>query len=104
GGRLTVAGQLVGTPVYMAPEQVTLDTVDHRADLFALGVITYQMLSGATPFSGAVVDIAIANQTRDPPAIADRTGADADPLLERFTRKLMARKLEHRFASAAAAL
>jgi serine/threonine-protein kinase len=104
GTRLTATGQLIGTPLYMAPEQAKLETVDHRADLFALGVIVYQMLAGATPFAGSPVDVAISNMTRDPPAIAQRTGADVDPLLERFARKLMARELADRFGSARDAL
>ncbi|HWU89481.1 MAG TPA: serine/threonine-protein kinase [Kofleriaceae bacterium] len=104
GSRLTATGQLIGTPLYMAPEQAKLETLDHRTDLFALGVIVYQMLAGATPFSGAAVDVAISNMSRDPPPIAQRTGVDVDPLLERFARKLMARQLEDRFSSARAAL
>jgi eukaryotic-like serine/threonine-protein kinase len=104
GTRLTATGQLIGTPMYMAPEQARLEEVDHRADLFALGVITYQMLAGATPFSGAAVEVAIANMSKDPPPISERTGAEVDPLLERFARKLMARDPSHRFASARVAL
>ncbi|HWO26605.1 MAG TPA: serine/threonine-protein kinase [Kofleriaceae bacterium] len=104
GTRLTATGQMIGTPLYMAPEQARLDAVDHRADLFALGVIVYQMLAGMTPFSGSPVDVALANMGKDPPSIADRAAVDVDPLLERFTRKLMARDVSDRFASARAAL
>jgi len=104
GSRLTATGQMIGTPLYMAPEQAKLETVDHRADLFALGVILYQMLAGTTPFAGSAVEVAISNMSKDPPSIYHRTGLDADPLLERFARKLMARQLEDRFSSARAAL
>ena len=104
GSRLTATGQMIGTPLYMAPEQARLEAVDHRADLFALGVIVYQMLAGTTPFKGSPVDVAIANMSKDPPSIAERAAVDADPMLERFTRKLMARDLDHRFPSALAAL
>jgi serine/threonine protein kinase len=102
--RLTETGQMIGTPLYMAPEQARLDAIDHRADQFALGVIVYQMLAGTTPFKGSPVDVAIANMTKDPPSIADRAAVDADPLLERFARKLMARDPGHRFPDARAAL
>ena len=102
--RLTATGQLIGTPLYMAPEQGRLEAVDHRADLFALGVIVYQMLSGMTPFMGSAVEVAIANMSKDPPSIAERAAVDADPMLERFARKLMARNVDHRFPSARAAL
>jgi TolB-like protein/tRNA A-37 threonylcarbamoyl transferase component Bud32 len=47
---LTQAGGAIGTPAYMAPEQATGDAVDHRADLYAWGVMAYELLSGAHPF------------------------------------------------------
>src|SRR5688572_31514306 len=47
---LTQAGGTIGTPAYMAPEQAVGDTVDHRTDLYAWGVMAYELLSGAHPF------------------------------------------------------
>ena len=105
GGKLTSTGQVLGTPVYMAPEQATGDAIEHRIDLFALGVIVYEMLAGAWPFDGNAIEIALANISKDPPPVAVRSpGSDPDPLLERFARKLMARQLDKRFSSAHAAL
>ena len=49
-GTLTQAGGAIGTPAYMAPEQATGEPVDHRADLYAWGVLAYELLSGAHPF------------------------------------------------------
>ena len=103
GGRLTETGQVLGTPLYMAPELAQAEAFDHRVDLFALGVIVYQMLAGQLPFTGNAIEIALANIGRDPPPIAT-FNADVDPLLEAFARKLMARKLPNRFASAGDAL
>jgi serine/threonine-protein kinase len=51
-GTLTQAGSSIGTPAYMAPEQAVGDAVDHRADLYAWGVVAYELLSGAHPFAG----------------------------------------------------
>ncbi|MGE0869744.1 MAG: serine/threonine-protein kinase [Kofleriaceae bacterium] len=99
GGKLTETGQVLGTPIYMSPEQAQAEPIDHRTDLFALGVIVYEMLAGKVPFEGSAIDIALANINKDPPPIRG-----ADPLLEAFARKLMARNLSRRFQSAHEAL
>ena len=71
---LTVAGTIVGTPAYMAPEQLGAQPPDPRTDVFALGVIAYEMLSGDLPFSrGSLTDVILA-QARGARA-ADRTGS-----------------------------
>jgi eukaryotic-like serine/threonine-protein kinase len=51
----TLVGEMLGTPSYMAPEQLTNDRVDRRADLFAVGAILYEMLAGRAPFAGRAV-------------------------------------------------
>ena len=105
GGRLTEQGALLGTPIYMAPEQARGDRVDHRADLFALGVILFEMLSGTTPFDGRALEIVIANMHEDIPPIAQRAPhANPDPILELFMRRLAARDPERRFPGAHDAL
>jgi serine/threonine-protein kinase len=105
GGRLTETGTLLGTPLYMAPEQAKGDPVDRRTDLFALGIMVFEMLSGTTPFDGSAVEIVIANMNEDVPAIAARAPhVVPDPVLELFMRRLAARDPARRFASAHDAL
>jgi serine/threonine-protein kinase len=105
GGRLTDTGVLLGTPLYMAPEQARGEAVDHRADLFALGVMVFEMLSGTTPFDGSAIEVVLANMNEDLPAIAARAPhATGDPLLELFLRRLAARDPARRFATAQQAL
>src|SRR2546422_4008015 len=66
---LTATGVSLGTPVYMAPEQGTADPhVDHRADLYSLGVVAYEMLAGAPPFRGSTAQALIAAHVTHAPA------------------------------------
>lgn len=69
GGTLTGAGTIVGTPAYMAPEQLRGESVDGRADVFSLGVMTFEMLTGKLPYGGAsLFDIGM-KQAAGPAAI-----------------------------------
>ncbi|MBI5067825.1 MAG: serine/threonine protein kinase [Deltaproteobacteria bacterium] len=68
--RITRAGTIIGTPEYMAPEQGSAGAVDHRADIYAFGILAYEMLTGTIPFQGATaVATLVEHQTRvpDPP-------------------------------------
>jgi eukaryotic-like serine/threonine-protein kinase len=103
-GRLTTNGLVLGTPHYMAPEQAVADPIDHRIDLFAMGIVVYEMLSGMLPFDGSGAEVARANLLLDPPPISHRVpGLEVDPLLEAFARRLMAKRRDQRPATAKAA-
>ena len=67
GGTITAGGTIVGTPAYMAPEQLRGGPVDARADIYSLAVMAFEMLTGRLPFgAGSFVDVAV-RQTEDPP-------------------------------------
>ncbi|HEY3805912.1 MAG TPA: serine/threonine-protein kinase [Kofleriaceae bacterium] len=96
-GRLTTNGLVLGTPHYMAPEQAVNDPIDHRIDLFALGIMIYEMLCGKLPFDGSGAEVARANLLLDPPPISLRVPyLDVDPLLEAYARRLMAKSRDAR--------
>jgi formylglycine-generating enzyme required for sulfatase activity/tRNA A-37 threonylcarbamoyl transferase component Bud32 len=67
GGSLTATGMVVGTPAYLSPEQVTGEPSDHRADIYALGVMMYQMLAGQPPFTGATPTAVLMKRLAGPP-------------------------------------
>ncbi|HEY4058689.1 MAG TPA: protein kinase [Kofleriaceae bacterium] len=91
--RLTTAGLVLGTPHYMAPEHAMGGGIDHRIDLFALGVIIYELMTGSMPYDGDGVDVARANLSAPTPPMGVRVpGIMVDPLLEAFTRLLMQKK------------
>ena len=72
-GKASITGQgvAVGTPTYMSPEQASSDAVDHRSDLYALGIVAYEMFTGQPPFRGSPAQVA-SQQIHVPPAPLDR--------------------------------
>ena len=73
---LTAAGMIVGTPAYMAPEQFHAVEADARTDVFSLGVIAYEMLSGELPFGrGTLADVVLAQARGVPPMPPDLVSA-----------------------------
>src|SRR5262245_27933000 len=70
---LTQTGVMMGSPGYMAPEQYAASQIDHRADLFAAGVVFYQLLSGAKPFVGTTEQVSYQTCHQEPlrPSLAD---------------------------------
>ena len=98
---LTMAGTIVGTPAYMAPEQLRAETPGPRTDVFALGVIAYEMLSGDLPFSrGALTEVILA-QARGAQPLASR-GAGIPAALDRAVMRALDMEPEGRPASAQA--
>jgi serine/threonine-protein kinase len=92
----TVVG---GTPYYMAPEQAAGETVDHRADLYALGVTFFQLVTGALPFADG--DVAHRHRHEDPPDPRE-VNLEVPIPLARLILAMMAKDPEARPASAAA--
>jgi eukaryotic-like serine/threonine-protein kinase len=99
---LTQTGVMMGSPGYMAPEQYAAAQIDHRADLFAAGVVFYQLLTGAKPFVGTTEQVSYATCHTEP---LRASRADPDKGWERYDpvlAKALAKKPEDRHQSAEA--
>lgn len=93
---------IVGTPLYLSPEQATGAPVDARSDLFALGALLYECIAGRAAFTGAnLIEIAAQVLHVDPPP-PSQYNARVPPELDRITQKALAKKPEDRYQSAAA--
>jgi len=98
---LTESGVMVGTVSYMAPEQIMGGKVDHRADLWALGVVLYEMLIGHPPFAGEQ-DITIAHGIlHDEPALPSTRRAEVTATVEDLVLTLLRKDPARRYATAA---
>jgi tetratricopeptide (TPR) repeat protein len=99
-GAETLAGDVMGTPAYMPPEQAGGDPVDARADVYALGAVLYHLLAGVPPYSGTsamgIVD-AVLNEA---PVPLDERAPGVPPDLITIVAKAMARRPEDRYATA----
>jgi serine/threonine protein kinase len=97
---LTVLGAIVGTPLYMSPEQARGEPVDHRTDLFSLGVVLYQMATGTLPFAGPTVEAVLAAVEMVRPPAPSTRNADIPAPVSDFIMRLLAKPPEARPASA----
>jgi serine/threonine-protein kinase len=99
---LTQTGMMMGSPGYMAPEQYAASQIDHRADLFAAGVVFYQLVTGAKPFVGTTEQVSYATCHTEPmrPSLVDpgKGWERYDPVIA----KALSKKPEDRYQSAEA--
>jgi len=98
---LTRAGSTLGTVTYMSPEQAQGREVDHRSDLFSLGIVFYELLAGRTPFKRANDAATLHAIIHDTPEPIARYKADATPELQRIVTKALAKRPDERYQSAA---
>ncbi len=94
--QLTGDGRIIGTPRYMSPEQILAESLDHRSDIYSLGCIIFEMLTGVPPFQQSSTTALMISHTQDaPPAFAQRlSGPNLDkipPYLEGVVRRALAK-------------
>ena len=99
--RLTELGTVMGTPAYMSPEQVRgqSDAIGPASDIYSLGIILYELLTGHVPFEGTVGTVMAQIVAPEPPPSPSHWRPDLDPRLEAICLRAIARKKEFRFAS-----
>jgi serine/threonine protein kinase len=97
---LTSAGSVMGTAPYMAPEQIRGEAVDARTDLFALGIVLYELASGRRPFTGPTFADLASAILRDEPAPLSAVRADVPREFERIVMRCLEKDPDDRFASA----
>jgi serine/threonine protein kinase len=101
---VTGTGVIIGTPEYMAPEQAEARDVDHRADLYALGAILFEMVTGRVPFEGETPLSIVLKHRSEPPADPQTINTQLSEGMSRVILKCLEKSRERRYQSAAAVL
>jgi len=104
GIELRASGSVQGTVGYMAPEMVQSDHIDHRTDLWSLGVVLHEMLTGRQPFVGEFYPALIYSILNEEPRSMTAARPDVPPELERIVRKALAKNPDDRYQHAGALL
>jgi serine/threonine protein kinase len=97
----TATGLIVGTPDYMSPEQARGSGVDHRSDIYALGIVAFELFTGRVPFHGATPLETILKHLHDPPPLEGPGTEALPPSVVPILRKALAKNPDERFSTAA---
>ncbi len=96
-GRLTKEGVTIGTTAYMSPEQAMAAPLDHRTDIWSLGVLIHEMVTGQTPFRGHYADAIVYSIVNEEPEAMGELRSDAPPALQQIVTKALAKSPGERY-------
>jgi hypothetical protein len=98
--RITSPGTMMGTPAYMSPEQTFGESVDHRTDIWSLGVVIHEMLTGELPFQGSNPATIVASIQKDTPKEIDTVRSEVPADLRRIVRQALTKDRGKRYQQA----
>ena len=101
-GKITKTGTVCGSPFYMSPEQCDAGKVDQRSDLYSLGIVLFECLTGKVPFESKDIYLVLSMQVKDPPPRLSKMRSDIEfsPEMEMFVAKSLAKDPDARYQSA----
>jgi serine/threonine protein kinase len=97
---ITGTGQMIGSPAYMSPEQAAGRPMDHRSDIFSLGIIMYEIICGEKPFKGDTYQEMVASIMSKEPESMQKLRIDVNTEIEEQVRKALVKDVESRFQNA----
>jgi serine/threonine protein kinase len=97
---VTSAGQVIGSPSYMSPEQAAGKSIDHRSDIFSLGIILYEILGGEKPFKGDTYQSLITSIMSERPTPLRQLRSDVTPEIDLLVQQALVKDLDSRYQSA----
>jgi len=97
GPNVTASGSMIGTPTYMSPEQGLGQSGDHRSDIYSLGIVLYQLITGTTPFNADTPIAVVLKHVNDPLPPPTNINPEIPDSLERIIYKALAKSPEERY-------
>lgn len=97
---ITATGQMIGSPAYMSPEQAAGRLMDHRSDIFSLGIILYEIIAGEKPFKGDTYQAMVASIISRTPEQLRKTRVDVNDEIQELVERAITKDVESRFQSA----